>query len=69
MNRIFNTTVALTLLSGTAQAVELNTLRVDQSRVDFAYKQMNVPMEGNFKRFSGQLRFEPAKSTLAKAAR
>ena len=68
MNRILSATVAFTLLSGAAQAVQFNTLRVDQSRVDFAYKQMNVPMEGNFKRFSGQLRFEPAKSTLAKAA-
>lgn len=68
MNRILNTAVALTLLSGTVQAVEFNSLRVAQSRVDFAYKQMNVPMEGNFKRFSGQLRFDPAKPTLAKTA-
>lgn len=68
MNRILSGALALALLSGTAQAVEFNTLRVDQSRVDFAYKQMNVPMEGNFKRFSGGLRFDPARPTLAKAA-
>lgn len=68
MNRILSVALALTLLSGAAQAVEFNTLRVDQSRVDFAYKQMNVPMDGNFQRFSGQLRFDPAKPMLAKAA-
>ena len=68
MNSIAISVLALTLLTGTAQAVEFNTLRMDQSRVDFAYKQMNVPMEGNFKRFTGQLQFDPAKPTLAKAA-
>ncbi len=35
--------------------------------MDFSYKQMNVPMEGSFKRFSGQLRFDPAKPALANA--
>ena len=68
MNRIVPVIALFWLLSGLAQAIEFNTLRVDQSRVDFLYKQMNVPMEGNFKRFSGQLRFDPAKPTLAKAA-
>ena len=68
MNRIFSAITLFGLLSGLAQAIEFNTLRADQSRVDFLYKQMNVPMEGQFKRFSGQLQFDPAKSTLAKAA-
>lgn len=67
MNRIFPA-IALFAVAGLAQASEFNTLRADQSRVDFLYKQMNVPMEGNFKRFSGQLQFDPAKPTLAKAA-
>lgn len=68
MNKIFPGIALFVLLSGTAQAIEFNTLRTDQSRVDFLYKQMNVPMEGQFKRFSGQLQFDPAKPTLAKAA-
>ena len=68
MNRIFNVIVALTLLSATAWAEEFNTVRTDRSRVDFAYKQMNVPMDGEFKRFSGQISFDPAKPTLAKTA-
>lgn len=68
MSRILSGALALALLSGAAQAVEFNSLRVDQSRMAFAYRQMNVPMEGQFKRFSGQLRFDPAKPALAKAA-
>lgn len=66
MNKILGGVIALSLISGAAQAVEYNTLRADQSRVDFAYKQMNVPMEGTFKRFTGHLRFDPARPTLAK---
>ena len=54
-------------ISSVVNAAEYNTLRVEQSRVAFAYKQMGVPMEGNFKRFSGQLTFDPAKPTLAQA--
>lgn len=68
MNRIFPAIALFTVFSGLAHAIEFNILRADQSRVDFLYKQMNVPMEGNFKRFSGQLQFDPAKPTLAKAA-
>ncbi len=67
MNSIFPA-VVLFALSGLAHAIEFNSLRVDQSRVDFLYKQMNVPMEGQFKRFSGQLKFDPAQPRLAKAA-
>lgn len=67
MNGIFPVFALLALWSGFAHAVEFNTLRADQSRVDFLYKQMNVPMEGNFKRFSGNLQFDPAQPALAKA--
>ena len=68
MNRIFPAIALFAVFSGTAQAIEFNTLRADQSRVDFLYKQMNVPMEGQFKRFSGRLQFDPIRPTLAKAA-
>lgn len=68
MNIVHKTAVVFTLLGSAAHAAEFNTLRIEQSRVDFVYRQMNVPMEGSFKRFSGQLRFDPAKTTLAKAA-
>lgn len=68
MNGIFPVVALLALWSGFAHAIEFNTLRADQSRVDFLYKQMNVPMEGQFKRFNGKIQFDPAKPTLAKAA-
>ena len=59
--------LSLSLTVGAAHAVEFNALSVAQSRVAFGYKQMNVPMEGNFKRFGGQLNFDPAKPMLGKA--
>ena len=68
MNIVHKTAVVFTLLVSAAHAAEFNTLRTGQSRVDFVYRQMNVPMEGSFKRFSGQLRFDPARPTLSKAA-
>jgi len=68
MVTIIKTVALLALLSGAAHAAEFNTLRPEQSRMAFVYKQMNVPVEGSFKRFNGQLSFDPAKPTLAKAA-
>lgn len=68
MNRLSPAVALVALLSGVGYAAEFNTLRTDQSRVDFLYRQMNVPMEGSFKRFGGQLQFDPAKPTIAKAA-
>ena len=50
-----------------AQAVEYNQLQADKSAVSFVYKQMNVPIEGSFKRFHGQISFDPAKPALARA--
>lgn len=49
-----------------AQAAELNAIQYDKSRLSFVYKQMNVPVEGRFKKFSGQLSFDPAKLDNAK---
>lgn len=67
MNTVLKSAVLLALLTGTVHAAEFNTLRAEQSRMAFVYKQMNVPLEGSFKRFNGQLNFDPAKPTLAKA--
>lgn len=55
------------LLSAGAQAIEFNQLLADKSAVSFAYKQMNVPLDGGFKRFDGRINFDPAKPALAKA--
>lgn len=56
------------LLSGGVQAAEFNQLLIDKSTVSFAYKQMNVPLDGNFKRFNGRISFDPARPALARAA-
>ncbi len=59
--------LAALLLSGGVQAVEFNQLLINKSAVSFGYKQMNVPLDGKFKRFSGRINFDPAKPALAKA--
>ena len=51
----------------TTQATEFNQLQVDRSAMSFVYRQMNVPVEGSFKRFNSQVSFDPAKPALAKA--
>jgi len=59
--------LAALLLSAGAQAIEFNQLLAHKSAVSFAYKQMNVPLDGGFKRFDGRINFDPAKPALAKA--
>ena len=59
--------LATLAMAFSAQAADFNTLRVDQSRVSFVYRQMNVPIEGSFKRFNGRISFDPAKPALARA--
>jgi polyisoprenoid-binding protein YceI len=51
-----------------AQAIEFNLLQADKSTVSFVFKQMNVPIDGSFKRFNGQISFDPARPELAKAS-
>ena len=55
------------LLISEVQATEFNQIQIDKSTVSFVFKQMNVPVEGNFKRFKSQINFDPAKPMLAKA--
>ena len=52
-------------LAGTAQAVEYGTLDTAASRVGFRYTQMGVTLDGQFKQFSAQLRFDPARPEAA----
>ena len=59
--------MAALLLAAGAHASEFNQLQPDKSAVTFAYKQMNVPMDGRFQRFTGRISFDPAKPTLAQA--
>ncbi|MFT3734507.1 MAG: YceI family protein [Rhodocyclaceae bacterium] len=50
-----------------AQAVEYKQIVSEKSALAFVYKQMNVPMEGSFKRFKSQIAFDPAKPAAASA--
>jgi Uncharacterized conserved protein len=49
-----------------AHAIEFSQLQPAKSAVSFVYKQMNVPVEGSFKRFKGELSFDPAKPEAAR---
>ncbi|GAB4062202.1 YceI family protein [Uliginosibacterium sediminicola] len=56
------------LVSLSAGAAEYSQLLADKSALGFTYKQMNVPVEGSFKRFKAQLAFDPAQPAKASAA-
>lgn len=50
-----------------ALAVEYTAIQPEKSTLSFVYKQMNVPVEGKFKKFAVQLRFDPAKPQAGSA--
>ena len=54
-------------LATAAHAVEYTQVQPDKSQITFAYQQMGVAMQGSFKKFSGQLRFDPATPAAAKS--
>lgn len=58
--------VALCLSPG-ADAVEYSQVKLDKSQVTFVSKQMGVPVDGQFKRFSAQIFFDPAKPEAGRA--
>jgi polyisoprenoid-binding protein YceI len=55
-------------LPATAGAVEYNAVQADKSTVSFAYRQMGVAMDGQFRRLAAQLAFDPAKPAAARAS-
>jgi len=57
----FAALAALLSASGAAHSVEYATVLPDKSEIRFVSKQMNVPVEGRFRRFTAQLSFDPAK--------
>ncbi|MDK9701886.1 MAG: YceI family protein [Sulfuritalea sp.] len=50
-----------------AQAIEFNQFQADKSTLAFVSKQMNVPVEGQFKSFRSKITFDPAKPAAARA--
>jgi polyisoprenoid-binding protein YceI len=66
--KIFALLATLACTLPAAHAVEYKTVALDKSKVAFNYKQMGVAMDGQFKKFSPQLSFDPAKAANAKAS-
>ena len=50
-----------------AMAAVFNAVVPEKSTVSFVAKQMNVPVEGGFRKFSAQISFDPAKPESGKA--
>lgn len=53
--------------ANTAHAVEYTTVLADKSQVTFTSKQMGVPVDGRFQRFTASVRFDPARAESAQA--
>lgn len=64
--RISTALLAAGLLLTAAPALAQDTDYAD-SRIGFTFKQMNVPVEGTFKRFRAQVSFEPARPERSRA--
>jgi len=50
-----------------ASASEFNTVQNAKSQITFASKQMGVPVEGKFGKFTAQINFDPAKPEAGRA--
>jgi polyisoprenoid-binding protein YceI len=57
----------LAALAAPAEAVEYRTVLPQQSRIGFQFHQMGVPVGGEFKRFTAQMRFDPTRPEAASA--
>ncbi|MFI4889936.1 MAG: YceI family protein [Steroidobacterales bacterium] len=57
-----------TVLAAGAQSAEVHSVVADKSAVSFVFREMNVPVDGRFRKFAAQVSFDPARPELAKAA-
>ena len=48
-------------------AADLNQVVAEKSQLSFVFKEMNVPVEGRFKKFDAQVSLDPAKPESGKA--
>ncbi|OIR10632.1 protein YceI [mine drainage metagenome] len=58
---------ALLLMTGPALALEFKQVQTNDSAVTFGFRQMGVPLDGKFNKFSAQLSFDPAQLAKAQA--
>ncbi|HSH96750.1 MAG: YceI family protein [Methylophilaceae bacterium] len=61
------TLISLFVSASYAQAAEFNQVLADKSTISFGYKQMSVPLDGKFKKFTAQIDFDSAKPEQAQA--
>ncbi|HMV19881.1 MAG: YceI family protein [Betaproteobacteria bacterium] len=67
MARLVSLTTAFALFAPAAQAIEYGDFLADKSTLTFVSKQMGVPVDGRFRKFTAALSFDPAKPTAASA--
>lgn len=65
--RIFAATLLATLLPLSASAQTPASVQLDKSFIRFVSKQMNVPVEGRFKKFTASLSYDAKKPEASKA--
>jgi polyisoprenoid-binding protein YceI len=57
----------LTLVTSPVWAIEFKQVQTNESAVTFGFKQMGVPLDGKFNKFSAQVTFDPAQIAKAQA--
>ncbi|BCB26501.1 hypothetical protein SKTS_13870 [Sulfurimicrobium lacus] len=55
------------LVSATVHGAELHNVQLDKSTIAFVSKQMNVPVEGTFRKFSAQITMDPVRPEAGRA--
>jgi polyisoprenoid-binding protein YceI len=58
--------LAAALTQNSAHAEEYDKILLNQSSLAFTFRQMNVPAEGRFKTFDGEMRFDPTRPEQTK---
>lgn len=61
MMRLLSLSLLFLLMAGSAQAAEFASLQAEKSTIAFVSRQMNVPVEGAFRKYSAQIVIDPAK--------
>lgn len=59
--------LCLALAAGQAAALEFGQVLPNESTITFGYRQMNVPLDGKFNKFTAQVAFDPAQLAKAQA--
>lgn len=61
----FSVFATFAMFAAAVRAAEFGEIIADKSSISFVSKQMGVPVNGSFKRFSARLAFDPAKPEAA----